>query len=76
MVVIFFVGLDDLGGAVGGVVVDDDDSIVALCSLQEGIEGGPDALRIVVDRYDYGYSGVCPMGHSDSDVSTSVDMPV
>ena len=76
MVVIFFVGLDDLGGAVGGVVVDDDYLVVGGSLGKEGLECGLDAVGIVIDWDDDGYSLVFCIGHNNDDVSKSVDMPV
>jgi hypothetical protein len=51
VIVVFFIGVDDLRGAVGGAVVDDDYFMVGGLG-EEGLEGGLDADGIVIDGDD------------------------
>jgi len=66
---------DDVGCVIGGVVVDDNYLMVG-CLGEEGLEGGLDAVGIVVNRDDDGYSRVVCIGHNNDDISISIDMPV
>lgn len=56
---IVVVRADNVGRAISGVVVDDDNSVVArglLC--EKRVKRGPDTVRVVVDGDDDGYSSV------------------
>jgi hypothetical protein len=44
--------MDDLGGAVGGAVVDDDPVLAVGRLGEQRLEGRSDAVGVIVDRYD------------------------